>query len=45
MYQGYHVLIMDNKIETPDWTEKDRKMYRQAKENIESGKSVLKRIE
>lgn len=30
---------------TPDWTNKDRELYRKAKADIQSGKSVLKRIE
>lgn len=30
---------------TPIWTDKDRKLYRQAKADMQSGKSVLKRIE
>jgi len=30
---------------TPDWTEKDRELYRKAKADMQSGKSILKRIE
>lgn len=28
-------------METLGWTEKDKKLYKQAKENINSGKSTL----
>ena len=29
---------------TPEWTEKDKRIYRKAKQDLKSGKSILKEI-